>query len=176
MIFSIATRLFYHTRLQSDLMTLFSPDVTAVTLRLPYLGNIKVEEKMENRKHLRVTELKPRTLRVLHPKRGYLYEQTVYQMDLSGGGMKVALLRPIPNGSLIEIDLELHDRKLTVLGEILWCQENAEEKIFKAGIKFHDCSHEDQKRLIQYCYRTQRRMHKAKVSEPRQLPLRAEAL
>lgn len=159
-----------------SLQKIFSSNVTAVTPRLALLGNIKVEEKMEKRKFLRVTELKPRTLRVLDPKQGYRYEQTVYQMDLSGGGMKVALLRPIGAGSLIEIDLELHDGKLTVLGEILWCREDAAEKLFKAGIKFHDQSHEDQKRLIQYCYRTQMRTHKVKVSEPRQLPLRAEAL
>ena len=89
-------------------------------LHLRFKHNIDVEYKVEKKPHL------------MNGK----------SIDISKGGMKVLLDEKLPNGAVIDLKIQVHEKKIIEIeGEVVWTKElekrdSSGKRFFHSGIKF----------------------------------------
>ncbi len=72
--------------------------------------------------------------------------------DISLGGCKIVIPKPIPKGSIIKIGLELEtlNKPLELSAEIIWIREMESNRKYEAGLKFIYSNPEQQQQIEKY--------------------------
>jgi len=84
-------------------------------------------------------------------------------IDVSGHGLKMKTVAPIPQGASIDLRIEFADHSPSIMfaAEVVWCQEIFKEGGFwgdtrkrsdgySIGLKFHKMNHADRRRFVTY--------------------------
>lgn len=90
-----------------------------------------------------------------------ILEEACVTQDLSGGGMKLKSNHEHKKGDLLECDLSIGDKVVSVKGNIVRI-DKTEDKDFKyaLGIKFFEMHHKSQEIIVQYVFEAQRKLRK----------------
>lgn len=78
-------------------------------------------------------------------------------MDISGGGIRVLLLDPVPLNAPLQLTIALPDnsKPIVCFGKVVWVEEfsvlsDKKENRFETGVAFTDIDSKDRDRIIQY--------------------------
>ncbi len=80
--------------------------------------------------------------------------------DLSGGGLKCISKKPLHPGAPIEVNLDIEQSKISILGEIVRCIKDPVENNYELGVQFTSISDKDRNVIVSYIFQKQRELRK----------------
>lgn len=124
------------------------------------IEQITTPAKVQLRDYYRLA-VRLKAMKYFEKNEAQILEEACVTQDLSGGGMRLKSNYDHKRGDLIECDLTIDDKVVSVKGKIVRIDET-QDKDFKYafGVKFLEIHHKSQEIIVQYVFEAQRKLRK----------------